>query len=48
VLPAVGPAWHIVEIVDTLDVERDVVLPFNEGQIATGIRYAWEVDDPAL
>ena len=37
VTTAFGSARDVVQVVDTLDVERDVYLSFNECQIASGV-----------
>lgn len=45
---ALCAAWYVIEIVDTLDGEGDVDVPFDERQIASRVVDAWQIDDLAV
>ncbi len=48
VRPTLGAARHVVEVVNPLDVEGDMALSFDEGQVAARILNSWQIDDPAV
>ncbi|MCY1458168.1 hypothetical protein D9M71_755270 [compost metagenome] len=39
------PAGHVVQVVDALDIERNVLVAFDEGQVAARIRNLREIDE---
>jgi hypothetical protein len=41
-------AWDVVQIVDTLDLKRDLSSALDETQIATRVANPWQLDDLAL
>ena len=42
-----GPARHVIEIVDPADVERHMLLPFDKGQVAARVGYFRQLNDVA-
>ena len=46
--PPVRPTRYIVEVIDTFNIKRHVVVTFDEGQVAPYIRDFREIDDPAI
>lgn len=45
--PALGAAGYVVQVVDALDIERDMLPSFDERQISSGVMNYWKVDSPA-
>lgn len=44
----VSAAWHVIQIVDPLDVKGDMIAPFDKGQVASGICHLGQVHNVAI
>lgn len=45
---ALRPAWHVVKVIDALDVEGNVAAALDEGEVAAGVLDLRQVDDFAV
>jgi hypothetical protein len=46
--PAFGASRHIIQVIDPLDIERDVPPSLDESQIAARVSYFGQVYDPTV
>jgi hypothetical protein len=46
--PAVGPAWHVIEIINSADVKRYMYHSFDKRKVPPWVSDFWQVEDFTL